>query len=115
MNLMRDLSSLIDSGKKNLEIKAFLCLRSYFKISKCPLNSLKIIILKFIFAFVISRSVISYKTEEKPIFSLDTIASAGNSFLYDKCFSRWKEEIRLSGWPVSVVAKWFQTVSIIIY
>lgn len=40
------------------------------------LNSLKVTILKFAFV-VISRSVISYKTEEKPIFSLNTIASAG--------------------------------------
>lgn len=102
---MRDLLFLIDLGKKNLEIKVFLCLYLYFKISKCLFNSLKIIILKFIFVFVIFRFVIFYKTEEKFIFFFDIIVSVGNLFLYDKCFFRWKEEIRLLGWFVFVVAK----------
>ncbi|TEA26106.1 hypothetical protein DBR06_SOUSAS2210086, partial [Sousa chinensis] len=43
----------------------------------------KIILLEFTFAFAVSRSVISYKTEEKPIFSLGTIASAESMSIYD--------------------------------
>ena len=51
--------------------------------------------MEFTLVFAISRSVISYKTEEKPIFSLDTISSAGKYILYDKYFSYETRDLQI--------------------